>query len=218
MNIHRSVPMALAFGAIAVWLPATASAHFKFLEPPSTWVTENGGKGVPPCGEGIPSGVVTKAQGGHALTIRLQEFIPHPGHYRISLAVNSSNELPKDPESEVDGRGWSVSAKIDPNPKPPVLVDGAFAHTTTPRNTEWKMDVTLPNLSCDKCTLQVIQFMANHGLNPGGGFNYHHCAELQITMDPKLPPADKSWTSLPQNEFPKLPQPGPPPAPGGRGN
>jgi len=111
-----------------------------------------------------------------------------------------------------------VSAKIDPNPKPPVLVDGAFAHTTTPRNTEWKMDVTLPNLSCDKCTLQVIQFMANHGLNPGGGFNYHHCAELQITMDPKLPPADKSWTSLPQNEFPKLPQPGPPPAPGGRGN
>ncbi len=28
----------------------------------------------------------------------------------------------------------------------------------------------------------------------------------------------KSWMSLPQNEFPKLPQPGPPPAPGGRGN
>ena len=72
MNIHRSAPVALACGVIAVWLPATASAHFKFLEPPSTWVTENGGKGVPPCGEGIPSGVVTKAQGGHALTIRLQ--------------------------------------------------------------------------------------------------------------------------------------------------
>ena len=217
MNILRSTPVVFAFGAVAILLSSTASAHFKFLEPPSSLVTENGGKGVLPCGEGIPSGIVTKAQGGHPITIRLQEFIPHPGHYRIALSVNSRNELPKDPDAEVDGRGWSVSAKIDPNPKPPVLVDGGFAHTTTPRYTEWKMDVALPNLSCEKCTLQVIQFMAQHGLNPGGGFNYHHCADLQITMDPKLPPADKIWMSLPQNEFPKPAAPGPPPAPG-RGN
>ena len=65
MKLLRRTPFALAFGAMAVLLPSTASAHFKFLEPPSTWVTENGGKGVLPCGEGIPSGVVTKAQGGH---------------------------------------------------------------------------------------------------------------------------------------------------------
>ena len=32
-----------------------------------------------------------------------------------------------------------------------------------------------------------------NGLNPGGGFYYHHCADLQITADPKLPPADKAW-------------------------
>jgi len=217
MNIRRT-PFVLAFGALAAMAPSTASAHFKFLDPPSTWITESGGKGVLPCGEGIPSGVVTKAQGGHPFTIRLLEFIPHPGHYRISLAVNSRNELPKDPEAEVDGTGRSVSAKIDPAPRPPVLVDGAFAHTTTPRNTEWKMEVMLPNLSCEKCTLQVIQFMAQHALNPGGGFNYHHCAELQITMDPALPPADRSWMNLPQNEFPQPPRPGAPPAAGGRGN
>ena len=82
---------------------------------------------------------------------------------------------------------------------------GALAHTTTPRNTEWKLEVMLPNLNCEKCTLQVIQFMAQHALNPGGGFNYHHCADLQITADPSLPPADKAWMSLPQNEFPKPP-------------
>jgi hypothetical protein len=200
------------YAAALVLVPATASAHFKFLDPPSTWVTENGGKGVPPCGEGIPSGVVTKAQGGHPLTIRLLEFIPHPGHYRIALSVNSRDELPKDPEAKTDERGWSISAAIDPNPKPPVLVDGAFPHTTTPRNTEWKMDVMLPNITCEKCTLQVIQFMAQHALNPGGGFNYHHCVDLQITADPKLPPADKAWTTLPKNEFPQ------PPGRGGRGN
>ena len=130
---------AYVFASVAALAPVTASAHFKFLDPPSALITENGGKGVLPCGEGIPSGTVTKAQGGHPFTIRLLEFIPHPGHYRIALAVTSRNELPKDPESEADANGRSISAKIEAAPQAPVLVDGAFAHTTTPRNTEWKM-------------------------------------------------------------------------------
>jgi hypothetical protein len=206
-------PSARWFLAIAALLPCTASAHFKFLDPPSSLITENGGKGVLPCGEGIPSGTVTKAQGGHAFTIRLLEFIPHPGHYRVALSVNSRAELPKDPDAAMDANMRSISAAIDPAPKPPVLVDGAFAHTTTPRNTEWKMDVMLPNINCEKCTLQVIQFMAQHALNPGGGFNYHHCADLQITADPNLPAADAAWMNLPKNDFPKPPGPGAPPAP-----
>jgi len=189
----RTLPVLSA--AVAVLLAIPAYAHFKFLEPPSALVTENGGKGAPPCGEGIPSGIVTKATGGHPFTIRILEFIPHPGHYRIALSVNSRAEIPKDADAEVKD-AKSVSAPFDSNPKPPVLADGAFLHTTTPRNTEWKMDVTLPNISCDKCTLQLTQFMAEHALNPGGGFYYHHCADLQITADPKLPPADKAWSQL----------------------
>ena len=191
MRLSRVAVLAMALP------PAMAFAHFKFLEPPSTWVTENGGKGLPPCGEGIASGIVTKAQGGHPLTIRVLEFIPHPGHYRIALSVNSRAELPKDPEA-VTVNNRSVSAPIDPAPKPPVLADGVFVHIATPRNTEWKMDVTLPNLTCEKCTLQMIQFMAEHGPNPGGGYYYHHCADLQITADPKLPPAGRAWLGLPK--------------------
>ncbi len=181
-----------AFCGILVLAPAAAWAHFKFLEPPSALVTEDGGKGAPPCGAGIPSGVVTKALGGHPLTVRLLEFIPHPGHYRIALAVNSQAEIPADADAVVKD-GKSVSAPIDGNPKIPVLADGVFVHASTPRNTEWKTDVTLPNLNCGKCTLQVTEFMAEHGPNPGGGYYYHHCADLQITADPKLPPADKAW-------------------------
>jgi len=180
---------------ILIFTVSRAFAHFRFVEPPSALSTENGGKGAPPCGEGTPSGIVTKAQGGHPFTIRLIEFIPHPGHYRIALSVNSRAEIPKDAEAVVKD-GQSVSAPIDGNPKIPVLMDGVFVHTTTPRNTEWKVDVTLPNLSCEKCTLQVTEFMAQHGFNPGGGFYYHHCADLQITADPKLPPADKAWGQL----------------------
>lgn len=122
------------------------------------------------------------------------EFIAHPGHYRIALSVNSRSEIPKDADALTKPDGKSISAPIDPNPKIPVLADGLFVHTSTPRNTEWKTDVLLPNLTCEKCTLQVTQFMAEHSFNTGGGYYYHHCADLQLTADPSLPPADKAWT------------------------
>jgi hypothetical protein len=191
----KQIAAPILVSGVLIFTVSQAFAHFRFVEPPSALSTENGGKGAPPCGEGTPSGIVTKAQGGHPFTIRLIEFIPHPGHYRIALSVNSRTEIPRDAEAVVKD-GQSVSAPIDSNPKIPVLMDGVFVHTTTPRNTEWKVDVTLPNLTCEKCTLQVTQFMAQHGLNPGGGFYYHHCADLQITADPGLPPADKAWMQL----------------------
>ena len=188
---------ALALGGALVLLPIKVSAHFKLLQPPSVWIAEDGGLGVPPCGDGRPAEVVTKVRGGHPYEIRILEYAIHPGHYRIALSVNSRAELPKDPDVDAkDNR--SVSATIDANPKIPVLADGLFVHTTAPQNTEWQTEVMLPNIDCDRCTLQVIQFMANHEFNPGGGYYYHHCADLKIAADPKLPPADKAWLNLSQ--------------------
>jgi hypothetical protein len=62
----------------------------------------------------------------------------------------------------------SVSAPIDRSPKPPVLMDGLFAHTSKQAIHGRRM--TLPNISCSKCTLQIIQFMAEHGRNSDGDF------------------------------------------------
>jgi hypothetical protein len=66
------------------------------------------------------------------------------------------------------------------------------AQTTPPSPLVWETDIQLPNISCAKCTLQVIQFMANHGYNQPGGYSYHHCADLQITADSSKP-LDKGW-------------------------
>jgi hypothetical protein len=137
---------------------------------------------------------VTQAKGGQKLHIKLQETVFHPGHYRIALAVNSRAELPSDPEvvtRDSEKGPWSVSAHIDSNPKPPILVDGLFAHPSKQVD-PWETDVTLPNISCARCTLQIIQFMAEHGRNSDGDFSYHHCAELQITADPSKP-IDRAW-------------------------
>jgi hypothetical protein len=53
-------------------------------------------------------------------------------------------------------------------------------------------DVLLPNINCAKCTLQIAQFMAEHGRNKDGDFTYHHCADIQITAD-KAKAIDTRW-------------------------
>ena len=73
----------------------------------------------------------------------------------------------------------------------PVLADGLFPHSAKV-DAPLETDVTLPNISCKRCTLQVIQFMEQHGPNNPGMYTYHHCATIQITPDPKKP-IDAAW-------------------------
>ena len=189
----------------------SASAHFKLLEPAS-WLIEND-RGDPqkagPCGGtnadwGKPSNIVSKAVGGQKLHLKIQETVYHPGHYRVALAVNSPTELPLDPETTTrdSERGpWSTSAVIQDPPRIPVLADGLFVHATKPASTPppFETDIQLPNINCRKCTLQVVQWMAEHAFNNPGGYSYHHCAELQITADPAKP-IDQGWPAARQSD------------------
>ena len=164
---------------LAATMAPPAVAHFKLIEPPSALVEDERGdpQKMGPCGgtsanSGTPSNIVTKVRGGTKLHLKVQETIFHPGHYRVALAVNSRAELPKDPEvtTRESARGpWSVSAVIQDPVRPPILADGLWAHTTRP-SAPFETDIDLPNISCEKCTLQVIQFMAEHGLNRDGDF------------------------------------------------
>jgi hypothetical protein len=63
----------------------------------------------------------------------------------------------------------------------------------------WEADIEIPNINCPKCTLQVIQFMADHVYNQPGGYAYHHCADLAITADPAKP-IDTRWPALVTND------------------
>ena len=202
--MNTSSRFILAVAAATLAASTAASAHFKLLEPAS-WLIEDQ-RGDPqkagPCGGnntdwGKPSYAVTKVTGGQKLHIKLQETIYHPGHYRVALAVNSPTELPPDPVTTTrdSERGpWSVSAAIQNPPQMPVLADGLFVHAEKPTSPmpPFETDVQLPNISCKKCTLQIVQFMAEHAFNNPGGYSYHHCAELQITPDASKP-LDKGW-------------------------
>jgi hypothetical protein len=189
----------LVAAGLMIAVPAVIHAHFKLLEPASWLIEDNRGdpQKAGPCGGtnsdyGKPSYIIGKAVGGQKLHLKVQETVYHPGHYRVALAVNSPTELPLDPETttrESDRGPWSVSAAIQNPTQIPVLADGLFVHSTRPTGPmdPWEADVQLPNINCRKCTLQVVQFMADHGFNNPGGYSYHHCANLQITADPAQP-------------------------------
>jgi len=193
----------VAASALLAGLVVVQAVHAHFtLRAPASWIVEND-KGDPqklaPCGgtevnPGMPTGAVTAVRGGQKLEVVVEETVFHPGHYRIALA-RKRNLLPADPEvtmHDTDRGPRSLSAKIETNPQPPLLADGLWAHTEKPTK-NWETEVTIPNITCDGCQLQVIEFMAEHPGVRQGGFSYHHCAVLDITADPSKPAEDARW-------------------------
>ena len=188
--------LAAACALVAV----SAQAHFKLVSPAS-WIEEDD-RGDPqkmaPCGGtladgGTRTGAVTDVTGGSMLRVAIEETIFHPGHWRVSLA-RRINWLPADATpvmKDTENGPRSDYFVIDENPRPPVLIDGLWENQerrTGPRQTE----VRIPNIDCEGCFLQVVQFMEEHPGFREGGFTYHHCAVLNITADPNQP-MDEGW-------------------------
>ncbi|MEO7110570.1 MAG: SCE4755 family polysaccharide monooxygenase-like protein [Polyangiaceae bacterium] len=180
--------ISLAFLAAA----PSANAHF-VLVAPGNWLQQDM-QGIPiklgPCGDeqdeagtAVPTGTVTAYQEGTQLTVTINEVIFHPGFYRIALATDDRSQFP--PEPKVDAGATECGSTTFENPPVfPVLADDVFEHATafsTPQTTT----VTLPaGVTCEHCTLQVIEFMSDHALNSPGGCFYHHCADLKIQSGP----------------------------------
>jgi hypothetical protein len=189
--------------ALSVALSLTAlgaHAHFKLVSPAS-WIEEDD-RGDPqkmaPCGGtladgGTRTGAVTTVTGGSMLEVAIEETIFHPGHWRVSLA-RRINWLPADNVpvmKDTENGPRSDYFVIDENPQPPVIIDGLWENQerrTGPRVTE----IRIPNIDCEGCFLQVVQFMEEHPGFREGGFTYHHCAVLNISADPALP-LDAGW-------------------------
>jgi hypothetical protein len=202
--------MRIVLAAIAIAaLSGTARAHFVLVSPaasmaqnrlgdpqkiaPCGGVSANPGRGTP-ANPGVPSGAVTNVKGGTNLPLMVQETIFHPGHYRVALARTAA-QLPPDPAvtTATTERGVrSQSAAIQNPPVAPVLLDGIFVHTERPTQ-NFEAEIPIPNINCENCVLQVIEFMADHpGVAVDGGFSYHHCATVNITADPSKP-IDSRW-------------------------
>ena len=184
MPVRRPLSTRLALVALLAGsvLPRVATAHF-VLQSPASW-REQGQFGDPqkvgPCGDdedpAAPTGIVTTYAPGETITITFDERIYHPGHYRVALAVTDRSELPPPPAVLEDQDSDCGSTEIQNPPVFPVLADGMLVHAAE-FSGPMSFQVTLPSdVTCTKCTLQVIEFMSSHG----APCFYHHCADIAI--------------------------------------
>jgi hypothetical protein len=161
-------------------LMGVAHAHIALVSPAPAIIEDGTGdpqKSAPCGGEGgTPSGIVTTFAPGQTITVEWVETVYHPGHFRIAFAADRSQF--QDPMVTLDANQVSVSASVEDPPVAPVLFDNLFPRSGNgTEGTRFRQDVTLPNLACEKCTLQLIQFMAAHG---PPNYIYHHCADIQL--------------------------------------
>ena len=114
------------------------------------------------------------------VTIALDEFIPHPGYFRISFAQESDAEFvnprtvdPINRECMNDPADKCGAPDFFNNPG--VLADNLSPHTRGfPKQYSW--EVTMPDVECENCTLQVIQVMTD-------GFPIHAPYDPSYTVD-----------------------------------
>ncbi|MFY0578119.1 SCE4755 family polysaccharide monooxygenase-like protein [Cystobacter fuscus] len=188
-------PSLIAASTTLLLSAAPARAHFS-IQQPASWAAQDR-LGNPqksePCGQADPgqpaqpTGEVTTYRPGQTITIDLTETVFHPGHYRVSIAQDM-NSLPADPPVTA-GDTPCGSTPINENPTLPLLADGLLVHTSKFSGPQ-SVQVQLPQgFTCDKCTLQITQFMSNHAINNPGGCYYHHCATVTIA-----PPGDGDGT------------------------
>jgi uncharacterized protein (TIGR03382 family) len=156
-----------ALGSL-LWPAAGALAHINL-----DWPTDRGcaDQKSGPCGGSCDSrsNNVTALEPGATITVRWTETIDHPGHYRIGFDDDGSDAF-QDPVTADD---------IQENPTLPVLLDGI---TDRGGGGEYEVQVTLPDIECENCTLQLIQIMTDPSKAPYGDGNdiYYRCADLAL--------------------------------------
>jgi hypothetical protein len=156
--ISAGILLALLHGSVA-------RAHIALIAPePRTTQLKDG-----PCGEvgGTRGPTVAVFEPGQTITLRWAETVDHGSHYRIAFDVDGEDDFV--PPTE----------RTDLYNSPAVLADdiadgsgGTYAQA-----------ITLPDVECERCTIQLIQVMYGSG-------NYFQCADIAIRRAGGPPPSD----------------------------
>jgi hypothetical protein len=152
-----------------------AAAHLGLHYPTSRYgdhVLKDG-----PCGiaGGARSEPVTVLSPGAQIEVVWDEYVDHPGHFRIAFDADGDDDFIDPPCLS----GCTTHApEIARYSNGSVLLDGI---ADTPDGGESRALVTLPDVECEHCTLQVIQVMYDKPpyVTPGNDI-YYQCADLML--------------------------------------
>lgn len=159
---HRAVRLVFVISALSA---APSLAHIELDFPAPRWTDQKAG----PCGkvDGGRTQTHTAFQPGATITVEWTETIDHPGHFRVSF----------DPDGEDDFVDPASFEEL--NSAPSVLVDGI----EDKGGGAYAVDVTLPDVACEGCTLQLIQVMTDKAPYGDGNDLYYQCADLVLRSD-----------------------------------
>jgi hypothetical protein len=156
-------------------LTAPAAAHLALVDPPSRYgeaVLKEGPCGVRDGGRGT---AVTELAPGARIVVVWDEYVDHPGHFRIAFDADGDDDF-VDPHCLA---GCATQRpEIELYADDSVLLDGI---ADTPAGGRSAVTVTLPDIECERCTLQVIQVMYDKPpfVVPGNDV-YYQCADLAL--------------------------------------
>lgn len=142
-----------------------AQAHISLTSPQKRYDSQKSG----PCGllNGPKTTNVSVFKPGETITVTWDETINHPGHYRISFDADGDDDF-------VDPASFT-----DVNSAPSVLLDDIADKS----GGSYSAQVTLPNVECESCTLQLIQVMTDKPPYGDGNDIYYQCADIALRAD-----------------------------------
>lgn len=186
----KAATFAAAFGSL-VTLSAVSSAHVDLSAPaPRAHGETEGNLKSGPCGQTANARTenVTVFAPGESITVEWNEYIDHPSYFRIAFDDDGD-----------DGFLQRQDGQTDPNADDPEAMEAALGmdaeilaivaeenDTTSGQSTDVRtVTVTLPDIECDNCTLQLTQYMYD---NPAQG--YFQCADIVLRAEQQAEPAD----------------------------
>jgi len=153
-------------------VPAVATAHIAMdYPPPRTTELKSA-----PCGAtGSTRGTnVTTLAPGSTITVKWRETIDHPGHFRISFDLDGQDfVVPPDATSNTEGM---------PNVIDDLIAD--VAGTVPAGGRPYTATITLPDVECTSCTLQVLQLMTDKPPYTTDALSddiYYQCADITLS-------------------------------------
>ncbi len=156
----------LALFVIVISLPVEARAHLDMTSPVSRYGPDTLKTG--PCGVagGERSANINYFEPGQIIDVEWNEYVNHPSHYRIAFDEDGDDDF-VDP---------ATMQEYDSNDA--VLLDAIEDDSPT---SLYRVSVTLPDVECDNCTLQLIQVMYDKPpyVVPGNDI-YYQCADLVL--------------------------------------
>ena len=197
--------LALAISASALVAPS-AHAHISMT---GALMSRGGDEKAVPCDGKRGDGPTYTFEPGTTIKLAINEDIPHPSYFRIAFDSDGDDfREPKSikpidpsracPTNENDKCGDSDFCTPPDSKGAVVLWDNLNPHLA-PAAKPLTWTVTLPDVECDNCTIQVLQIMEDDGAHgaycpsdsctepPGtGGFTagvqdiYHRCIDIKL--------------------------------------